>query len=364
MSEVGAIGGVESKEAASEIRRLRPEDAALYRELRLEALLRSPEAFSSTYEAEVGQPLTWFADWLASSAVFGAFTDSDLLGIATFYIPSDAKEAHKGMLAGMYVRPAARRMGIARQLVECVLSHAREHVELVELAVVSENEAARRLYAAFGFTEYAREKNGLKDSGRYYDCVLMSKPFMRSPLPIRPACFADAAWISGFLRKRWNATTIVVHGEVIEAVSLPALIAENRRGLATFRRLDRDAELVTLDADPIGVGTGTALVEALVSRLRDDGCERLWLTTTNDKLSALRFYLRRHFRLIQVRLGAVDDARRLKPSIPTVGEYGIPIRDELDLCRVLDARIARRELFLPPWPLPASKWAQASDFHH
>ena len=136
-----------------------------------------------------------------------------------------------------------------------------------------------------------------------------------------------------------------MHGEVIDAASLPALIAENRRGLATYRRFDRDAELVTLDADPTGVGTGTALIEALVARLYADGCERLWLTTTNDKLSALRFYLRHEFRLIHVRLGAVDDARRLKPSIPTIGEYGIPLRDQLDLCRVLDAR----ELFLPPW---------------
>ncbi|MGC2203942.1 MAG: GNAT family N-acetyltransferase [Stellaceae bacterium] len=111
------------------------------------------------------------------------------------------------------------------------------------------------------------------------------------------------------------------------------MMAEERRGLATYRRLGPDAELVTLDADPTGVGTGAALIEALAAQLRADGCERLWLTTTSDKLSALRFYLRGGFRLIQVRLAAVDDARRLKPSIPIVGEYGIPMDDELDLCR-------------------------------
>jgi GNAT superfamily N-acetyltransferase len=176
---------------------------------------------------------------------------------------------------------------------------------------------------------------------------------MRSRLPIRPPSPADAEWINSFLRDRWGATTIVAHGEVIEAAGLPALIAGDRQGLATYRQLDRDAELVTLNADPTGVGTGTALIEALVARLRADGCERLWLTTTNDKLSALRFYLRRDFRLIQVRLGAVDDARRLKPSIPTIGEYGIPLRDELDLYRVLDTK--SRELFLPSWPLWAAQ---------
>jgi len=173
-------------------------------------------------------------------------------------------------------------------------------------------------------------------------------------IPIRMSAPADAAWIDEFLRKRWGATTIVAHGEVIAADTLPALIAvaEDRRGLATYRRLGQVAELVTLDADPTGTGTGAALVETLAARLQADGCERLWLTTTNDKLSALRFYLRREFRLVQVRVGAVDDARRLKPSIPTVGEYGIPMRDELVLCRVLDARMTGPQVFLPPWGHP------------
>jgi ribosomal protein S18 acetylase RimI-like enzyme len=176
MSEDGAAGGIESKKVKAEIRQLRSEDAAVYRDLRLEALLRNSEAFSSTYEAEASQPLTWFANRLTGSAVFGAFGGGELLGMASFSIPSDGKEAHKGMLAGMYVRPAARRGGIGRRLVDAVLNHARQHVELVELAVVGDNKAALRLYAGLGFLVYGREKNGLKDKRRYYDCVLMAKP--------------------------------------------------------------------------------------------------------------------------------------------------------------------------------------------
>jgi GNAT superfamily N-acetyltransferase len=167
--------------------------------------------------------------------------------------------------------------------------------------------------------------------------------------PISPAELTDAAWISEFLRQRWHTTIIVVHGEVIDAAALPALIDENHRGLATYRLHGRDAELITLDAVPAGAGIGTALIEALSTRLRGEGCERLWVTTTNDKLAALRFYLRRGFRLIQVRPGAADDARERKPSIPTVGEHGIPIHDELDLCRILDLSAGRQVPFLPPW---------------
>ena len=167
--------------------------------------------------------------------------------------------------------------------------------------------------------------------------------------PIRPAGAADTGWISQFLGERWGAATVAVHGEVIDASRLPALIAEPRRGLATYRRLCDDAELVTLDAVPARIGTGTALLDALTTQLCAEGCERLWLTMTNGNLSALQFYLRRGFRLTAVRLGAVDAARKLKPTIPLFGEHGIPLHDELDLCRILGP--AAVEVPAPrPWP--------------
>jgi GNAT superfamily N-acetyltransferase len=167
--------------------------------------------------------------------------------------------------------------------------------------------------------------------------------------PIRPAGAADTGWISQFLSERWGAAIVVVHGEVIDASRLPALIAEPQRGLATYRRLGDDAELVTLDAVPAGIGTGTALLDALTTRLCAEGCKRLWLTMTNGNLSALQFYLRRGFRLTAVRLGAIDVARKLKPTIPLFGEHGIQLHDELDLCRILGT--AAEEVPVPaPWP--------------
>jgi protein-L-isoaspartate(D-aspartate) O-methyltransferase len=165
---------------------------------------------------------------------------------------------------------------------------------------------------------------------------------------IRPADAADTTWINDLLHERWGSATVTVHGEAIDAAQLPALVAEPQRGLTTYRRLDDDAELVTFDAVPRGSGTGTALLEALTRKLRAEGCVRLWLTMTNANLSALRFYLRRGFRLCGVRYGAVDRARELKPSIPLVGEHGIPVHDELDLCRVLDPH-AQGVAAVPPW---------------
>jgi hypothetical protein len=70
-----------------------------------------------------------------------------------------------------------------------------------------------------------------------------------------------------------------------------------------------------------------------VDKARRFGCHEIRLTTTNDNVDALRFYQRRGFRLAELRPGAVDQSRQRKPEIPRVGDYGIPLRDEIDLTR-------------------------------
>jgi ribosomal protein S18 acetylase RimI-like enzyme len=164
---------VEAAEIAT--RRLAPADAAIYRDIRLEGLRCSPEAYGSTFEAENPQPLTWFADRIGGSVVFGAFQGAELAGVAGLLIGKGLKELHKSYLWGMYVRPGFRRNGVGRRLVETITEFARQHVELIQLAVVSDNREARRLYAGLGFVEYGVEKKALKHNGRYYDEILMAK---------------------------------------------------------------------------------------------------------------------------------------------------------------------------------------------
>src|SRR5262249_23156524 len=114
-----------------ELRRLAPADAALFREIRLEGLERDPDAFSSTFEAESVQPLSFFEQRLEAAAVFGAFRGPELLGVAGFRVQPGPKHSHKGQLWGTYVRSGARQTGIGRQLVQAVIEHARRQVELL-----------------------------------------------------------------------------------------------------------------------------------------------------------------------------------------------------------------------------------------
>ncbi len=161
------------------IRRLLPDDAALFREIRLQALATAPEAFGSTHAAEAAWATEAWAERLRKAAVFAAIDGEAVLGMAGFFAMDGAKERHKGVLWGMYVAPSARGTGLAAALVQAVLAHAADVVEQVLLTVVSGN-PARRLYARLGFVEYGVEPRALRQDGVYSDEVLMVM-FLQAP---------------------------------------------------------------------------------------------------------------------------------------------------------------------------------------
>jgi len=132
----------------------------------------------------------------------------------------------------------------------------------------------------------------------------------------------------------WGSEVVAVHGTLFRPADLPGYIAERAGrlvGLLTYDLTGEMLEIVTLNAIERRAGIGTLLIEASVQAARRMGCREIRLTTTNDNVDALRFYQRRGFRLAELRPGAVDRSRREKPEIPRTGDYGIPLRDEIDL---------------------------------
>lgn len=144
----------------------------------------------------------------------------------------------------------------------------------------------------------------------------------------------ERAWIAEKLQGWWGSTLIVSASGSWESTRLPALVAageDDLAGVATFEMSETAVHLITLNAVEAGGGAGSALLAGVASQAKAAGCTRLWLTTTNDNIDALRFYQRRGLRITAVHRGAVDAARAIKPTIPLIGDYGISIRDELEL---------------------------------
>jgi GNAT superfamily N-acetyltransferase len=154
-------------------------------------------------------------------------------------------------------------------------------------------------------------------------------------LTIRPLVAADREWVARYWRERWGSERLAVHDRIYDIKELSGFVAERDgvpAGMLTYLVRGDECEIMTFDSVTRFAGTGTALIERVRTEAINQGCTRLTVTTTNDNLDALRFYQRRGFRLTMVEAGAVDRQRRyLKPEIPVVGEYQIPIRDELHL---------------------------------
>jgi RimJ/RimL family protein N-acetyltransferase len=99
--------------------------------------------------------------------------DDQLVGVVGFSRYDEARLRHKGMLVGMYVRDSQRGTGLADEIVNAVVDHARQHVELLHLSVATTNLRAVRFYERMGFNTYATEPKALKVDINYIDEFLM-----------------------------------------------------------------------------------------------------------------------------------------------------------------------------------------------
>jgi ribosomal protein S18 acetylase RimI-like enzyme len=160
------------------IRVLDTEDADIYRELRLRSLKENPEAFLTTLEIEKEKPIEQVRNNLKttdSRFTLGAFSDSELIGIVTFVRESNPKTIHKGNVYAMYVSPEFRGKGIGKALIQELVKRANQcdGLEQMNLTVISNNTAAKRLYETVGFVVYGTERYALKSGDQYWDEELM-----------------------------------------------------------------------------------------------------------------------------------------------------------------------------------------------
>ncbi|WP_432355823.1 GNAT family N-acetyltransferase [Sporosarcina sp. A2] len=159
------------------IRQLHEQDAKNYRNLRLEALRVSPEAFGSTLEEEKDFPVEKYITriQIKDSYTYGVFEQHELIGIITLVKEKLMKLSHRANIVAMYVCPEKRDLGIGRDLVNAAIHKAREleGIEQIHLTVVTSNQPARNLYLRLGFEVVGTEKQALKLDDTYYDEDLM-----------------------------------------------------------------------------------------------------------------------------------------------------------------------------------------------
>ncbi|MES2150812.1 MAG: GNAT family protein [Pseudomonadota bacterium] len=132
---------------------------------------------------------------------FGAFDQGTLVGLVALGRENMDQLAHKALIWGKYVIPAARGTGIGRALLLEALQLARSvpSIRQVHLSVTAANAGAIGLYQSVGFTSFGLEPDALCVDGQFHDTVHMALRLADRPAsegPAMPRISADRAMMA------------------------------------------------------------------------------------------------------------------------------------------------------------------------
>jgi len=198
--------------------------------------------------------------------------------------------------------------------------------------VKHDNPASSRVIEKLGFACAGERRIDYDGKATDFHYNRLERPGATRPEPITES---TRALVTAFIGEAWSGTAMLIRGEVIDMTRVDGFVwlepdGATIRGLITYIVRGGACEITSLNSTLENRGVGTALVELVKDKARALGCARLQLITTNDNVNAIKFYQKRGFDLAGVNLDAIDRARALKPTIPLIGQNGIPLKHEIE----------------------------------
>ena len=149
--------------------------------LRMDALQRHPEVFSSDPSKEHKRGPAFWEQRISNvdhGVIYIATDGLQIAAMTGIYREEQTKLQHIANVSGVYVRPQNRGQGAATRLIHACIAWARERdLKVIKLAVVTTNGAAIRCYTNAGFRVYGVEPKALQHDGVFYDELLMALEF-------------------------------------------------------------------------------------------------------------------------------------------------------------------------------------------
>ncbi len=159
------------------VRRAELDDWSTLRAIRLEALLDTPDAYGSTYEAVVTYPEEQWRAMVEQSVYFLAERGGRAVGM----VSGGLNDQHPGTrwLYGIYVMPRSRGGEVAPNLVAAVIDWAKaEGASELYLHVTSSVARAKAFYEKMGFAPTGERQAMQRD--RRLTLLTMKKSLVRS----------------------------------------------------------------------------------------------------------------------------------------------------------------------------------------
>ena len=160
------------KDTKQGIQRLSPADWQSWKGIWLEALQEEPSCFANSYEELAIKNDEYWKKFCFDNTIFCVFCDGNVVGCIGFQVYEMDQMNHKGRLFSLYVNARHRGKGIAKNLIDAVIAHAKTCVEQLICGVISTNLSVADLYERYGFKKYGIEPRALKvKNGSYADIV-------------------------------------------------------------------------------------------------------------------------------------------------------------------------------------------------
>jgi ribosomal protein S18 acetylase RimI-like enzyme len=144
--------------------------------------------------------------------------------------------------------------------------------------------------------------------------------------------------IKEFMIQNWGDDVMVSRGYMHILSELSGFIATMEHsivGIVTYNMENTQCEIVSLDSWQERKGIGTMLLQYVEGAAKKLGCQEMWLITSNDNIHAMHFYQKRGYHMHAIYKGAINEARKLKPTIPYMNDEGILIESEVEFRKQL-----------------------------
>lgn len=141
------------------------------------------------------------------------------------------------------------------------------------------------------------------------------------------------AKVNQFIEDEWAGPIVITKGIAHDTSNADGFISVTEgelTGYALYHIHDYQCEILVIQSILENHGIGSALIDSVIEIARKNMCTRVWLITTNDNTHAIRYYQKFGFDLKAVYINALDESRKLKPSIPLLGIDGIALKHEFE----------------------------------
>ena len=158
-----------------ELRKLTNIDLDACWQCRLRALEFAPTAFGTTLSECIangsGRLQRIFSGDGINEVVFGAVLENKIVGMLIVSRENGLKSRHKASITSMYVDLDQRKKGIATQLLDLAIEHAKNRMGAIAifLSVEASNSSAQKLYSSRGFKCWGREPFALLSEGVFFE---------------------------------------------------------------------------------------------------------------------------------------------------------------------------------------------------